>query len=77
MFRAQSVEDGRGLSTPTSAMRGGDEMEQERLRSPKVVAGPEGEDWSELWMEGGGFGMSSAANTGELDFAFFDFHPPD
>jgi len=63
MFRSQSAEEGRGLSTPTSAMRG-EEVEQQQ-----VFAGPEGEDWGELWMEG--------ANIGELDFGVFDFYPPD
>lgn len=36
-----------------------------------------GEDWSDLWLEGGMVDeMLGAANTGELDFSFFDFSAP-
>lgn len=91
MFRPNSAEEGRGLSTPTSAMRGGEDEEEngpeqlkaqstEGVESVSGVDSTEGGDWSELWMEGGVFDAflpKGDSDLNALDYAFFDFQPPD
>lgn len=92
-YRPVSSDAGGGRATPTSAVRGLDQGGYAPSPKPGTYGGVAageggvavggadgvgGEDWNELWMEGGVFdGMLGTASMSELDFAFFDFHPPD